>query len=93
MAKGIVYKAKVAVKGPRAVSMNGFGILNGAGDFWTPNLFETEADARAYWVRFWKQPGFEKVRAKWSDYSVIPVRARITARRVPVLANVEKRQG
>lgn len=82
MAKKIVYKAKVTIKAPRSNSKDGYGILNKYGDFWSPHLFTSEGAAKEYLIEYWKQPGFEKTRAKLSDFKVVPARSRITARRV-----------
>lgn len=85
MAKKIAYKSKIEIKGPRAASMDGFGILNKAGEFWTPRTFDNEAAAVAFFIEFWKRPGFTTI-PPMSDFKFIPVRSRVTARSPAVLA-------
>lgn len=61
---------------PRTASRDGFGILNPYGDFWGPNLFDTEADAKAHFDAFWRGV---KDAPDWSRYRVVPARQRISA--------------
>jgi len=64
------------VKKPKSASRDGFGILNPYGDFWSPHLFDSEEEAKAYFYRFWRGV---KDSPDWSAYRVVPARQRITA--------------
>ncbi|MET4197318.1 hypothetical protein ABIA95_000140 [Bradyrhizobium sp. LA8.1] len=45
-------------KRPKPYRSTGYGILNPYGDMWTPEMFETKAEATSHLERFWSQPGF-----------------------------------
>lgn len=63
-------------KKPKSAHKDGYGILNTYGDFWSPNLFEDEEEAKAYFYRFWRGV---KDAPDWSKYRVVPARQRIIA--------------
>jgi hypothetical protein len=71
-------KSNIAKK-PKSSSMDGYGILNRFGDFWSPRLFNSPAEAKSYFDYFWQSPGFAGKEPKWSDYKVVAARSRITA--------------
>lgn len=64
---------------PRSASKDGYGILNRFGDFWSPHLFNSEAEAKSYFDGYWRAPGFQGQEPKWSDYKVVSARSRIIA--------------
>lgn len=52
----------------------GFGILNKQGDFWSPNIFDTEEAAQAYVERFWAGSNDMDL----GQFTIVPAQQRIT---------------
>ena len=52
----------------------GFGILNACGDFWSPDIFQTEAAAKAHVERFWR--GSKDI--DLGQFTIVPAQQRIT---------------